>query len=107
MDAKDHIGSPIYLAPIRMGRDEAEETVETGHGGEGGGGLLCGKSTGRSEDASVNTATVVQQVAYCYLQLFGLGGGGWGGRVRSSGGLGGAGTIGGGGVNYVTTLLTQ
>ena len=74
MDAKDHIGSPIYLAPIRMGRDEAEETVEGGHGGEGGGGLLGGKSTGRSEDASVNTATLVQQVAYCYLQLFGLGG---------------------------------
>jgi hypothetical protein len=74
MDAKDHIGSPIDLAPIRMGRDEAEETVKAGHGGEGGGGLLGGKSTGRSEDASVNTATVVQQVAYCYLQLFGLGG---------------------------------
>jgi hypothetical protein len=74
MDAKDHIGSPIDLAPIRMGRDEAEETVKAGHGGEGGGGLLGGKSTGRSEDASVNTATVVQQVAYCYLQVFGLGG---------------------------------
>ena len=27
MDAKDHIGSPIDLAPIRMGRDEAEETA--------------------------------------------------------------------------------
>ena len=74
MDAQDHIGSPIDLAPIRMGRDEAEETVKAGQGGEGGGGLLGGKSTGRSEDASVNTATVVQQVAYCYLQLFGLGG---------------------------------
>ena len=71
MDAQDHIGSPIDLAPIRMGRDKAEETVEAGHGGEGGGGLLGGKSTGRSEDASVNTATVVQQVAYCYLQLWG------------------------------------
>jgi hypothetical protein len=74
MDAQDHIGSPIDLAPIRMGRDKAEETVETGHGGKGGGGLLGCKGTGRSEDASVNTATVVQQVAYCYLQLFGLGG---------------------------------
>jgi hypothetical protein len=74
MDAQNHIGSLIYFAPIRMGRNESEETVKTGHGREGGGGLLGGKSTGRSEDASVNTATVVQQVAYCYLQLFGLGG---------------------------------
>ena len=36
MDAKDHIGSPIDLAPIRMGGDEAKETVKAGHGGEGG-----------------------------------------------------------------------
>jgi hypothetical protein len=36
MDAEDHIGSPIYLAPIRMGGDEAKETVKAGHGGEGG-----------------------------------------------------------------------
>ena len=64
MDAQNHIGSPIDFAPIRMGRDKAEETVEAGHGGEGGG-LFRGESTGRSEDASVNTAAVVQQVAYC------------------------------------------
>jgi len=74
MDAQDHIGSPIDLAPIRMGRDKAEETVEAGHGGEGGGDLFRCESTGRSEDASVNTAAVVQQVAYCYLQLLELGG---------------------------------
>jgi hypothetical protein len=36
MDAKDHIRSPIDLAPIRMGGDEAKETVKAGHGGEGG-----------------------------------------------------------------------
>ncbi len=36
MDAEDHIGSPINLAPIRMGGDEAKETVKAGHGGEGG-----------------------------------------------------------------------
>jgi hypothetical protein len=74
MDAKDHIGSPIDLAPIRMGRDVAEETVKAGHGGEGGGDLFGGESTGRGEDASVDTAAVVQQVAYCYLQFLELGG---------------------------------
>jgi hypothetical protein len=57
-----------------MGRDKAEETVEAGHGSEGGGGLFGGESTGRSEDASVNTATIVEQVAYCYLQFLELGG---------------------------------
>ncbi len=56
---------------------------------EGGGGLFRGESTGRSEDASVNTATIVEHVAYCYLQLLELGGGGWGRKVRPSGGLGG------------------
>ena len=40
MDAQNHLGGPIDFAPIRMGRDEAEETVEAGHGGEGGGGLF-------------------------------------------------------------------
>jgi hypothetical protein len=74
MDAKDHIGSPIDLAPIRMGRDVAEETVKAGHGGEGGRDLFGGESTGRGEDASVDTAAVVQQVAYCYLQFLELGG---------------------------------
>jgi hypothetical protein len=36
MDAKDHIGSSIYLASIWMRGDEAEETVEAGNGREGG-----------------------------------------------------------------------
>jgi len=98
MDAQDHIGSPIDLAPIRMGRDKAEETVETGHGGEGGGDLFGGESTGRGEDASVNAAPVIEQVAYRYLQFLGLGGCGWGREVRPGGRLGGSGTIGGGGV---------
>jgi hypothetical protein len=31
MDAQDHVRSPIDLATIRMGRDEAEETVKTRH----------------------------------------------------------------------------
>ena len=76
MDAKDHIGSPIDLAPIRMGRDEAEETVKAGHGEEGGGDLCGGEGAGGREDTSVNTTTVVEQVAYCYLQFLRLGGGG-------------------------------
>jgi hypothetical protein len=39
MDAQNHLGDPIDFALIRMGRDEAEETVKAVHGGEGGGGL--------------------------------------------------------------------
>ncbi len=40
MDAQNHLGGPIDFAPIRMGRDKAEETVKASHGGEGGGGLF-------------------------------------------------------------------
>ena len=39
------------------------------------------------------------QVAYCYLQFLGLGGCGWGRKVRPSGGLGGPGSKGGGGID--------
>jgi hypothetical protein len=40
MDAQNHFGGLIDFAPIRMGRDKAEETVKAGHGGEGGRGLF-------------------------------------------------------------------
>jgi hypothetical protein len=96
MDAKDHVGSPIDLASIRMRGDEAQETVKAGHGREGGGGLFRGEGAGRGEDPSVHAPPVVQQVAYCYLQFLGLGGCGWGRKVRPSGGLRGPRTIGGG-----------
>ncbi len=36
MDAQDHIRCPIDLASIRMRRDKGQETVKTGHSGEGG-----------------------------------------------------------------------
>jgi hypothetical protein len=98
MDAQDHIGCPIDLASIRMRRDKGQETVKAGHSGEGGRDLFRGQSTGRGEDASVNAAPVVEQVAYGYLQFLELGGCGWGRKVRPSGGLGGPGSKGGGGV---------
>ncbi len=96
MDAKDHIGSPIDLASIRMRGDEAKKTVEAGHGGEGGRDLFSGEGAGGREDTRIHAAPVVQQVADCYLQLLGLGRGGWGRKVRPSGGLGGPGSKGGG-----------
>ncbi len=88
MDAKDHIGSPIDLASIRMRGDEVKKTVEAGHGGEGGGDLFSGEGAGGRKDTRIHAAPVVQQVAYCYLQLLGLGGGGWRKKVKPSGGLG-------------------
>ncbi len=68
MDAKDHIGSPIDLASIRMRGDEAKKTVEAGHGGEGGRDLFSGEGAGGREDTRIHAAPVVQQVAYCYLK---------------------------------------
>jgi hypothetical protein len=88
MDSQDHVGSPIDLAAIRMGRDKAEKAVKAREGCKGGGGLFGGKGAGRREDASVDAAPVVQEVADSYLQLLELGGGGWGGNVRPSGGWG-------------------
>ncbi len=87
MDAKDHVGGPIDLASIRMRGDEAKETVTAGHGGEGGGdlGLFHGEGACRGEDARVYAVPVVEQVAYCYLHFLGLGGCGWGRKVRPSG----------------------
>ena len=82
MDAKNHLGSPIDFAPIRMGRDEAEETVKAGHGGEGGGDLFAGERTGGGEDARVYTPPVVEEVAHRDLQFLDLGSGGWGREVR-------------------------
>jgi hypothetical protein len=37
MDSQDHIGSPIDLVTIRMGRDKAEEAVKAREGGKGWG----------------------------------------------------------------------
>ena len=73
MDARDHIGSPIDLASIRMGGDEAKKTVKAGHGGEGGGGLFRGEGACRGEDAEVYTPPVVEEVAHRDLQLLDLG----------------------------------
>jgi hypothetical protein len=98
MDSQDHVGSPIDLATIRMGRDKAEKAVKAREGCKGGGGLFGGEGAGRREDASVDAAPVVQEVADCYLQLLDLGGGGWGRNVRPSGGLGGPGSVGGWGI---------
>ncbi len=95
MDAKDHIGSPIDLASIRMRGDKAKKTVEASHGGEGGGDLFSGEGADGREDTHIHTAPVVQQVAYCYLQLLGLGGEGWRRKFRPSRGLGGPGSKGG------------
>jgi hypothetical protein len=72
-----------------MGGDKAEETFKAGHGGEGGGGLFGGQSTGGGEDARVYTPPVVDKVARRDLQILDLGRGGWGREVRLSGGLGG------------------
>jgi hypothetical protein len=64
MDAQDHVGCPIDLATIRMGRDEAKEAIKARDGGEGGGCLFRGEGAGRSEDASVHAPPVVQEVAH-------------------------------------------
>jgi hypothetical protein len=48
MDAQDHVGCPIDLATIRMGKDKAKEAIEAGDGGKGGGCLFRGEGARRS-----------------------------------------------------------
>jgi hypothetical protein len=63
MHPPDHIGSPIDFAGVGMGGDISDQTIETRHGGEGGGCLFTGESAGGGEDAIVHAAPVVKQVA--------------------------------------------
>ncbi len=58
MDAQNHFGGPKDFAPIRMGRDKAKETVKAGHGGEGGGCLFRGESTGGQRSEVIKQAMI-------------------------------------------------
>ena len=59
-----------------MRENKSEEAVQVGHGRKCGGGLCAGQRTGGGQDATVNASTIVKEIAYRYLQLFLLGGGG-------------------------------
>ena len=90
-----HGRGPEDLDPVAVHRRKAKKTVQVGHGREGGGGLCAGQRTGGGEEAAVHTAPVIQEIAYCYLQLLPLGsGGGWG--VNGGGRLRGGRTVNGG-----------
>ena len=68
------------LNPVAVSGRIAEKAVQVGHGRKSGVGLCAGQRTGGGEDAAVDTSTIIQEIAYCYLQLLLLGGsGGWGG----------------------------
>jgi hypothetical protein len=91
MDAQDHIRCPIDLASIRMRRDKGQETVQAGHGGEGGGGLFCGESAGRGEDTSVNAAPVASIASSLLLPAIPwIGWGRLGEKCQAQWGTGGA-----------------
>ena len=80
-DVERHRGRPEDLQAVAMGCDKAKETVEICHGGTGGSGLGAGQRTGGGEHATVDAATVIQEIANGYLQLLLLSGGGGGGRI--------------------------
>ncbi len=59
-NVEDHIGGAENLAPIAVSRDIAQQTVELGHGVEGGAGLGAGEVAGGGEDPPVDTPAIVQ-----------------------------------------------
>ncbi len=83
------------LAAVGVGRSVAQKAVEVDHGVRRGVGLFGAEGAGGGEETGVDGTTIVQQVAYGYLQFFGLGGSGWRGSVESGGRLGGTGSVGG------------
>ncbi len=75
-----HGRGPENLHAIAVSGRKAQKAVQVGHGRQGGVGLCAGQRTGGGEDATVDTSTIIQEIAYGYLQLLLLGGGGgWGG----------------------------
>ncbi len=55
-----------------MCRHVSYQTLEVGHGGEGGGGLLGCEGTGGVEDPVVYASAVIQQEADRHLEVLGL-----------------------------------
>ncbi len=79
-DVEGHGGRPKNFHAVAMGGHEPQETLQVGHGVEGGSGLCAGQRAGGGKSPAVDTAPIVEEIAYCYLELFLLrSGGGWGG----------------------------
>ncbi len=76
-DVERHGGGPKNFHAVGVRENKSEEAVQVGHGRKCGGGLCAGQRTGGGQDATVNASTIVKEIAYRYLQLFLLGGGGW------------------------------
>jgi hypothetical protein len=71
------------LHAIAVGGDKPKEAVQIDHVCMGGNGLCAGQRTGGGEDTTVDTSTIIEEIAYGYLQLLLLGGG------SGRGGIGG------------------
>ncbi len=75
-----HGRGPEDLHAVAVSGRKAKKAVQVGHGRKGGVGLCAGQRTGGGKDATVDTSTKIQEIAYCCRQLLLLGGGGgWGG----------------------------
>ncbi len=75
-DVESHGRGPKDLHVVGVRGDKIKEAVQVGHGRKRGGGLCAGQRTGSGKNATVDTSTTVKEIAYRYLQLFLLGGGG-------------------------------
>ena len=80
-DVEGHGRGSEDLHAIAVSGDKAKKAVQVCHGRMGGSGLCAGQRTGCSEDTTVDASTIIQEIAYCYLQLLLLGGGGGRGGI--------------------------
>jgi hypothetical protein len=84
-DVKGHGGGAKDFHAVGVRGYKSKEAVQVGHGRKRGGGLCACQRTSGGQDATVNASTIVKEIAYRYLQLFLLGGGG--GWRRIGGGV--------------------
>ena len=99
------MGGPKNFSAVGVGGGITEEAVQSLHRVGRGRSLLRGQGTGGGQETRVDRAAIIELVPYSYLEVFGLGGGGWRGGVNRCGRLGFTGPIrgrsvdkGGGGV---------
>ncbi len=73
---------------VGVGGGISEEAVQSLNRVGRGRSLLRDQGTSGGQEARVDSAAIIEQISYSYLEVFGLGGGGWRGGVKRCGGLG-------------------
>jgi hypothetical protein len=66
-DVEGYGGGAENLHAVAMGGHESQDAFQVGHGVKGGSGLCAGQRAGGGKDATVDTSTIIVEIACCYL----------------------------------------